>query len=137
MAGFTAPGPVEDGRAVEIVGLHRRGPAGDELIVPPDPPVGVPGRKLAHVDAAVFPKIVIGLVIGKFGTLGHDPAEQARAVLVDQRAGGGVIIAIPALPHAFAVYQLRHAGAKIGPVGRARLGRQLHPIPMSWPGLAS
>ena len=75
--------PVEAGGAMVIVGLHRRRPASDQVVVPPDPAIGIPGRKFAKFGAAVVPEILVGLVIGELGILFHDSAEEAGAMLID------------------------------------------------------
>jgi NADPH:quinone reductase-like Zn-dependent oxidoreductase len=70
-ARLAMPRPVEAGRAVEVVGLHRRGPTLDQIVIPPDAAVFIPGWKVADLGPAVFPKVVVGLMVAITALVDH------------------------------------------------------------------
>ncbi|MNN81609.1 hypothetical protein D3C81_1984530 [compost metagenome] len=68
--------PVQHQRAVVVVFRDLRAPAVDQLVVEDDAAEQIGGREVTHFGPAVFPAVVIGLVVRRLVVAG-DAADQA------------------------------------------------------------
>ncbi|MNV87769.1 hypothetical protein D3C71_1819240 [compost metagenome] len=95
-----------------VVFRNLRAPAVDQLVVEDDAAEQVRGREVTDFGPAVFPVVVVGLVVRGLVVAG-DAADQARFVFVDLLALR-IVVTVNAVPHAFVAGECGHVLLQIG-----------------------